>query len=63
MRKRALTSRGAKKLSDRERVIGLDPDDDAGRWLREHDPPPAPETPKSATKSKLLHRWRQQSGQ
>jgi len=54
-----LTSKGAKKLADRERALGLDPDDDASRWLERHDPPPQAPPPKSATKSKTLHRWRQ----
>jgi hypothetical protein len=58
-RKRRLTSRGARKLGERERTTGLDPDDEATRWLERHDPEPEPETPKSARKSKLLHQWRQ----
>jgi hypothetical protein len=49
----------ARRRGERERAAGLDPDDEAARWLREHDPEPAPETPKAAHKSKLLHRWRQ----
>jgi hypothetical protein len=57
--KRPLTSRGAQKLGDRERAAGLDPGDDAARWLREHDPEPEPAPSKSAFKSKELHRWRQ----
>ena len=63
-RKRPLTSRGAQKLGEREREAGLDPDDEAARWLREHDPEPPPATPKSARKSKTLHQWRrrQQDG-
>jgi hypothetical protein len=61
--KRRLTSRGAEKLGERERAIGLDADDEAARWLEEHDPKPKPSTPKSAHKSKALHRWRRrQSG-
>jgi hypothetical protein len=48
-----------KKQSERERTIGLDPDDEAARWLADHHPKPPPATPKSATKSKLLHRWKQ----
>jgi len=55
-----LTKRGVEKLSERERATGLDPEDDAARWLDENDPKPAPASPKSASKSKLLHRWRQQ---
>jgi hypothetical protein len=58
-RKRPLTSRGARKLGDRERAVGMDPDDEAARWLREHDPEPAPEPSKSARKSLDLHRFRQ----
>jgi hypothetical protein len=34
-------------------------DDEAARWLAEHDPPPPPEPPKSLRKSKLLHQWRE----
>jgi hypothetical protein len=60
-RKRALTTRGVKKLTERERTVGLETDDEAARWLGENDPKPPPATPKSAHKSKLLHRWRQQN--
>jgi hypothetical protein len=57
--KRPLTSKGAKKLGERERTVGLDPEDEATRWLEEHDPPPRPQPPKAASKSKALHKWRQ----
>jgi hypothetical protein len=49
----------AKKRSERERQTGLDPEDEAARWLEEHDPKPAAPEPKSRFKSKELHRWRQ----
>jgi hypothetical protein len=61
-RKRSLTSRGAQKLGERERSLGLDSADEAARWLEEHDPKPAPQPPKSLGKSKTLHRWRQRQG-
>ena len=51
--------RSAAARGERERAVGIDPDDDAARWLRDHDPEPAPAPPKSAAKSKALHRWRQ----
>jgi len=57
-RKRPLTSKGAKKLGERERTVGLEPEDDATRWLDEHDPPPKLQPPKAASKSKALHQWR-----
>jgi hypothetical protein len=58
-RRRTPTSEGAKKLGERERAVGLDAEDEAARWLQEHDPPPAARPPKAASKSKALHRWRQ----
>ena len=54
-----MTGRGAKKLGERERAVGLEPEDEAAKWLAEHDPPPEPAPPKAASKSKNLHRWRQ----
>lgn len=56
--KRPLTSKGAKARAERERAVGLDPDDEASRWLEENDPAPKPTPPKSAGKSKVLHQWR-----
>jgi hypothetical protein len=61
-RKRPVTSGGARKLGVRERAVGLDPEDEAARWLEEHDPEPPPTVPKSAHKSKALHRWRRRQG-
>jgi len=58
--KRPLTKRGVQKLTERERATGLDPKDAAARWLQENDRQPPPATPKAATKSKALHRWRQE---
>jgi hypothetical protein len=61
-RKPPLSSRSVEKLSERERAAGLDPDDEAARWLDEHDPKPPPAVPKRATKNKTLHRWRRSGG-
>jgi hypothetical protein len=49
----------AKRRGERERQAGLDPEDEAARWLADHDPPlPEPES-KSRFKSKELHCWRE----
>jgi hypothetical protein len=62
-RKPDLTSRGVQRRTERERAVGLDPEDEAAKWLDDNDPKPAPPVPKSASKSKTLHRWRQAQGQ
>lgn len=49
----------AKRRGERERQAGIDPDDEAARWLAEHDPAPPPAPPKAPLKSKALHRFRQ----
>jgi hypothetical protein len=58
-RRRQLTRKSAEKLGERERAAGLDPNDEAAHWLETHDPKPEQPPPKSAYKSKTLHRWRQ----
>jgi hypothetical protein len=45
-------------MREREAATGIDAGDEAARWLAEHDAPTAPPVPKSAGKSKTLHRWR-----
>ena len=57
-----LTEQGAKRRGERERKAGLDPEDDAARWLEENAPKPPPEPSKSLFKSKELHRWRKARG-
>ena len=57
--KRQSANRSAQRLGERERAVGLEPDDDAARWLSEQAPSPSPELSKSATKSRVLHQWRQ----
>jgi hypothetical protein len=63
VRKPRLTSRGAQKLGERERVLGLDPEDEASRGLEKHEPKREPKPSKSATKSKAFHRWRRRQQQ
>ena len=46
-------------MRKREAATGLEPDDEAARWLEQHDPKPPDPTPKSAKKSATLHRFRQ----
>ena len=57
--RRPLSSRSVEKRAERERGVGLDPDDEAAKWLAENDAKPEPPRSKSASKSKELHRWRQ----
>ena len=58
--KRRPAERAAQKRGEQERAAGLDPDDEAARWLAEHEPrEEAPVSSKSARKSKLLHQFRQ----
>jgi hypothetical protein len=59
VRKKPLTPRGVGRMREREASLGVDPDDDAARWLAEHDAPPPPTPPKAAKKSVTLHRFRQ----
>lgn len=62
MEKKPLTRQGVERMRKREASAGMEPDDEASKWLAEHDPPPAPKESKSAFKSKALHRWKQQQG-
>ena len=46
----------------REQKVGLESDDDAARWLEEHEPKVEQPPPKAVRKSKALHQWRKQQG-
>ena len=58
--KKPLTRQGVERMRKREASVGLDAEDDAARWLDEHDPKPAPPESKSKFKSKTLHNWKRQ---
>ena len=49
-------------MRKREASVGLEPEDEAAKWLDEHDPKPPPTSPKSLSKNKVLHQWRRRSG-
>jgi hypothetical protein len=55
---RPISRQKVEKMREREASVGLDAEDEASRWLSEHDPPPPPDESKSARKSKLLHQFR-----
>ena len=46
-------------MRERERSVGLEPDDPAAEWLDENAPKVPFQAPKAAKKSKLLHQWKQ----
>ena len=56
--KRPISRQRVERMREREAAVGLDPDDQAARWLAEHDAPLPPPVPKSASKNKVLHQWR-----
>jgi hypothetical protein len=58
-----ISRRAAEKRGERERQVGLEPDDEAAKWLAENDAAPAPGAPKALRKSKALHQWRRQQQQ
>ena len=60
--KQGLKQRGVERMRAREGTVGIEPEDEAARWLAEHDPTPPPAAPKSLKKSVTLHRFRQRQG-
>jgi len=54
----AMRKSSLKRMREREANAGLDSEDEAARWLAEHEPQPATREPKAARKSKLLHQYR-----
>jgi hypothetical protein len=60
--KKPLTRQGVDRMRKREASVGLEPEDEAAKWLEEHGPKPAPPESKSKFKSKTLHNWKLQQG-
>ena len=56
--KRPPSKRSVERMREREKHVGLEADDDAARWLEEHEPKVEKPPPKAAGKSKALHQWR-----
>lgn len=56
--RRPLSRQKVARMRECEASVGLDPEDEAARWLAEHDPPPPPDESKASHKSKLLHQFR-----
>ena len=54
----SISKRRVEKMREREARVGMDPDDEAARWLAEHDEPPPADESKRSRKSKLLHQYR-----